>query len=70
MKATTIFNRHKACQFTTDRAQAQKIIYILSKDETCLKILTTLHQNYGLDLEGQGQGQGGQGPNSMISILG
>ena len=35
---------------------------IQGKDKTCLKIWTTLQQNYVLDLEGQGQGQGGQGP--------
>ena len=38
------------------------IISILGKDETCMKILTTFHQNFGLDLEGQGQGQEDEGP--------
>ena len=30
------------------------MISITGKDETCLKFLTTLQINYGLDLEGQG----------------
>ena len=46
------------------------IIFILDKDETCLKFLTTFQQNCRFDLEGQGQGDlegqgqglGGQGP--------
>ena len=38
------------------------IIFILDKDETCLKFWTTFQQNCHLDLEGPGQGQGGQGP--------
>ena len=38
------------------------IISILGKDKTCLKILTTLEQNYSLELDGQGQSQEDQGP--------
>ena len=38
------------------------IIFILGKDDICLKFCTILQQNCGFHLEGQGQGQEGQGP--------
>ena len=43
------------------------IISNLGKEETDLKYWTTLHQNHGLDLEGQCQGQG---PKFIIFIQG